>query len=458
MFNLGAFAGHLIVGHVLVDGTKIPYEQYQKLKPKIAELQGWASIFQDLEVSKPQSWVHTGERLISKISSNRKTEGLEERRSGFNIFEEALSEIRYSTLNKSWPLAPLVWDAVHRGQESFIYRDDDYVYTRIDLTDGQFILRKRHRPKLKDSEGPEEPSPYTSHLKVGDLYIPSGRDETKRRWFRAVGQVALKDKMGGTGLILDWNTDKDEFIIDDLVFPNRPYRGEALNFVDEWRVFIDKGIRRCICLQGPPGTGKSTLARTASRKLGMLTLQITAEAFENMTTTLWNSLLLVINPQVVILDDIDRIYHLQNYLDRFEDAYYKVPLTIFTSNDLDQVPDAMKRPGRIDQIIELDDPSPEVRLQVLREFAAREGAGDIPDWKIPFLHEIYEKYTGAYAVEYMRRISAFGWDYKIPKGDLTFPEMVGREEELDPRLNTDLEDDLLIAANQEVADEEVVDT
>jgi SpoVK/Ycf46/Vps4 family AAA+-type ATPase len=231
--------------------------------------------------------------------------------------------------------------------------------------------------------------------------------------------------------------------VEPLTFPDRPYRGNALEYIDTWKKYMEKGVRRCICLQGKPGTGKSTLTRTAATLINKRTVKVTSTAFRRMHFAHWKTMIALLSPDLLILDDIDRIPDLEEYLDRFEDAYYTVPLTLFTSNDLDEVPEAFLRPGRIDQVLELDDPSPDVRLEVLQEFSLAEGAGVIPVWKIPFVEALYEKYTGAFAVEYLRRVAVEGWEYRLPKNDITFKELVGKEDEYDPRTNTDLDNELL---------------
>ena len=294
--------------------------------------------------------------------------------------------------------------------------------------------------------------------KAGEIYIPNTADDSEEKalFFRAVGKM-LFEQRSGKFFSIDWSNDKHTFLVEPLKFPDRLYKGEALNYIEDWKRFMASGIRRCVCLQGDPGTGKSTLTRTAAMQLNRRTVQVTSEAFRRMQFTHWKTMISLISPEVLILDDIDRIYDLDEYLNRFEDAYYKVPLTLFTSNDLEEIPDAFKRPGRIDQILLLGDPSPAVRLSVLQEFAQMEGVGEIPAWKTPFMERLYSEYSGAYAVEYLRRVKVFGWEYELPEGDLTFEGLVGKEAELDPRKNPDLDSEILnvVAVSADTAEVDV---
>jgi len=478
MNNFAAFVGHMIVSKVLVDGQQIPYEHYKSLSPHLNELEGWATVFTGLELDKPSTWAATGQKLIGRISQKREKKKPMKRKK-LNPFDLAMDKIGYSTMNKNWYLADLVWEAVDKAPEEVVWFDDDNTYSKIILPDGQFMMRRRKRykgfkgpqvpggaglgemldwrkgdPELDEDDPLLEPEPDPAigddgkpiYAKAGDLFIPSTSDESdeKARFFSAVGKVLFSQRNGNL-FTVDWSNEKHSFIVDPLTYPDRPYQGTALDYIDEWILFMDKGIRRCICLQGKPGTGKSTLTRTAATKINRRTVQVTSEAFRRMHFSHWKTMIALMSPEMLIIDDIDRVYDLEEYLDRFEDAYYQVPLTLFTSNDLDEIPDAFKRPGRIDQILLLSDPSADVRLQVLQEFAKMEGVGEIPDWKLPFMEELYSNYSGAFAVEYLRRVAVFGWDYKIPEGDITFKDLVGKEDELDPRKN-EVDNELLKVA------------
>jgi hypothetical protein len=129
------------------------------------------------------------------------------------------------------------------------------------------------------------------------------------------------------------------------------------------------------------------------------------------------------DPEMILVDDIDRCDHsLNQKLHLFEDKHCEVPLVIFTSNHYRQLPDAFKRPGRVDQIIEMMDPPESVRYDVIRSLGEQEGV-DIPEEKIPLLDIIYQEYPGAYVVELLRRCDIEGWDYQIPEYGLTFEKL-----------------------------------
>lgn len=448
-----SFIAHSMVSRILIDKAEIPYEHYAAIKPHIEELQSWASVFQELKVNEPNTWVSTGQRLISRITSNSRGMDLEQKRmSHQDMWESAMNHIGFTEVNHSWFLYDLIAKAVSTCSTTEIFRDDDHTYHIVHISDSCKVYLKKYRPKtvdlddgkeIKVSDGRSQKGSFNGKMYLGGvLYVPNASPNEFAAFLKQVGELLYDDC---NLYSLEYSAKKGDLLVKPFAFPEREYQGDALSLIPEWKLFMEKGIRRCVCLHGAPGTGKSTLARTAVKEINRRTLRVSQKAFYRANFTSWTQILALINPEILILDDIDRIRDLEEYLDRFEDSYYKVPLTIFTSNDLKRLPDAFKRPGRIDQIIELEDPNPEVQLAVLRSFLKMEGLeGEIPLHRIPFMAELYRLYSGAYAVEYVRRIVVFGWDYILPKGDITFHHMVGKEDKLDPRKHPEVGGECLL--------------
>lgn len=445
MKSVATLIGQTIVSKVLVDNAKIPYAQYKSVSPGLNELEKWANVFNDLELDKPRTWMTTTQKLVSRVAQKNKPDTPKK---SVDHFSTILEELNYAQMSSKWFLSDLVWEAISKCEETELWKGGGHVYTKIHLPNNHYFIRRRVEIRARAKEESPDMLDFLTgksrtpgdvevredvivYPKQGEIYLTAASDTSdfKMSMFRALGEVLYGGQNTEDMYTVDWDQENGGFLVEDLKFPDRLYKGEALNYIPVWERYIEMGVRRCICLQGKPGTGKSTLARTVAKRLGRRTVKMTASAFQRLHFTQWKILLCMISPEVLILDDIDRIDDLEEYLDRFEDAYYHVPLTLFTSNDLKKLPGAFKRPGRIDQLLELSDPAVEVRLEVLREFAIMEKVGEIPDERVGFMLHLYENYSGAFAVEYLRRVKVEGWIYRIPKEDLTFTKLYGKEDE-----------------------------
>jgi ATP-dependent 26S proteasome regulatory subunit len=191
--------------------------------------------------------------------------------------------------------------------------------------------------------------------------------------------------------------------------------------IEELGHFRAQGLRRNILFQGKPGTGKSTLCREAARRLSSRTLILTSEYLSNVAASEWKMLLQMLDPEMVIVDDIDRIsYNLESKLSLFEEGHCDVPYILMTSNDHETLPQALRRPGRIDMIFKLDDPEPWVLDEVIRGLAEREGV-EIPTEHLEHLRKIAQETSTAHVVEVFRRAKVQGWGYEL-NGDITYTD------------------------------------
>jgi SpoVK/Ycf46/Vps4 family AAA+-type ATPase len=189
------------------------------------------------------------------------------------------------------------------------------------------------------------------------------------------------------------------------------YFGQRRAYIDRWRRFMEAGRRRCVLLQGPPGVGKTTLFHQASRELSSRVVMLESDAFERIRPAEWVSLIELVDPEVLIVDDVDRVreQELSSKLSFLEEGECSVPLTLLTCNDPDKLPEAMKRPGRIDQTISFDAPGETRRKKLIVSLAERESV-DIPDGWLDILDEVYREQSPAHVRELLRRADVLGWD------------------------------------------------
>ena len=176
-------------------------------------------------------------------------------------------------------------------------------------------------------------------------------------------------------------------------------------------------MRRNVLLQGEPGTGKSTFCLHAARELSRRTILLTPDGYESMGINEWRKLLEVLAPEMVIVDDIDRVgeHTIEARLRLFEEGYCEVPYSLFTSNDHTRLPRAMRRPGRVDELIRVTPPGEALCDELINRLAERVGVS-IPAEERPRLRQLMRERSNAHVIELLRRAQVLGW------AQVTFPE------------------------------------
>lgn len=212
-----------------------------------------------------------------------------------------------------------------------------------------------------------------------------------------------------------------EIVMSGLKLGEHRYIGALEERIDEWKKFRAAHIRRNVLLQGKPGCGKSTLCLHAASVLSQRTALITSKVFEECTLSEWRTLLDLLQPEMLILDDIDRVGPnvLGTKLETIEEKNCDIPFIMFTSNDIEQIPQAFRRPGRIDQILVVDEPSEVARRLMLERFAQQLQV-KIPQEKWDDLLNIVLSQSGAHALEAIKRGKVLGWDHPLSTADITF--------------------------------------
>jgi ATPase family associated with various cellular activities (AAA) len=151
---------------------------------------------------------------------------------------------------------------------------------------------------------------------------------------------------------------------------NDPLYGESGETLRSWkgrfqRCRADK-VPRSYLLAGPPGTGKSTAALQACRDLGLRVLRLNGM----FGTYEWAFELL--RPDVLLLEDYDRRIpentDLSAVLTWLTDIRSEGVTVILTANDVTALPEALVRPGRIDEVLEFPAPTEETRYAVLKGY------------------------------------------------------------------------------------------
>lgn len=190
--------------------------------------------------------------------------------------------------------------------------------------------------------------------------------ERKQETYDAFGH-AIWDKLGTKHAEFTLKGIVDEEVIEEDVIET-PFIKELTARV---QLFMDAGKSRGYLLEGIPGTGKSTAIQHITFKLGLRSLRVdlrtldtgnelrsASEGWEDDVSL--DALIKIIKPDIVIIDDIDRVpIPEQGWLLNALERYHRSCKVIMASaNCRKRVTPALRRPKRFDEhyeLLELDD-------------------------------------------------------------------------------------------------------
>lgn len=152
---------------------------------------------------------------------------------------------------------------------------------------------------------------------------------------------------------------------------------------------INANVSRSLMLYGPPGTGKSTLARTLVNDLGLRSFRVRIEDISSFDSGTLFEAIQIFEPDAVILDDLDRARGQASLLEVLEFFQHTVKLVVATVNDRNELDEAIMRPGRFDELIEVDRMDETVVKHVLGEYV--DGFEIVKAWPIAFIHEYVKR-------------------------------------------------------------------
>jgi len=230
----------------------------------------------------------------------------------------------------------------------------------------------------------------------------------------------------GREIVMQWSEQR-EFAFREADRPLWKYEGDfGLKLVERWKRALSIGMRRFVILHGDPGMGKSTLARHLGMEVTdrrVLYVPTNAILKANSISYFMDALVLIA-PDVVLIDDIDRMGRkLEELLDLFEETSTTVPLLLATTNDLNRLPDALKRPGRFDEIWHIKPPPPHVMGRVIQYLGTLEGVTLSTDQtQIIVQMALNLKLSGAHVREVLRRVKLDELPVDWKAGDIVFNE------------------------------------
>jgi AAA+ superfamily predicted ATPase len=176
--------------------------------------------------------------------------------------------------------------------------------------------------------------------------------------------------------------------VDDAFRPMPSKR--ASEYASYLKRCIDADVSRSVMLYGPPGTGKSTMARTIIDNLGMKSFRIRVEDIGHIETSTVFEAINIFEPDAVILDDFDRSDSQASLLETLEFFQRHVKLVIATVNNKNRLDEAIMRPGRFDELLQIKQMDDDVVKAVLGD--AHADAYDlVKDWPIAFIQEYVKR-------------------------------------------------------------------
>lgn len=167
------------------------------------------------------------------------------------------------------------------------------------------------------------------------------------------------------------------------------------------------GFNRSLLFFGPPGIGKTTMAARMAEQIGGRLLVASCSTLENSRgRAIIEDLVDIIDPSVVLLDDLDKMWRPSEMLENMERLNRKVGerkrLLIGTVNSLAEVPEPLRRPGRFDEIVEFFPLSTDQRREIIVTYAKDLGV-KYTDREFDKLAAKTDGMTGAYLKEIARR-------------------------------------------------------
>ncbi|MGE0400364.1 MAG: AAA family ATPase [Kofleriaceae bacterium] len=268
----------------------------------------------------------------------------------------------------------------------------------------------------------DEQSAYICRGKIGDEQIawigeagqivdgPYVLEKRETETYRALGERLWK-RLGAHHVLYGPQGLVTDHFVDGRIMETEQMRSLHARM----KAFLGANEPRSYLLGGPPGTGKSVAIRWLVASLGLTSVRIDLGVLARLhgyhsssVVTSLETLLRLLRPRAMILDDLDRVAVNAPLLAFLELARKTCVVVIASANSVQSMMGAAVRPGRFDDIVRIE----RLDAEVLRTMLA-----DDLD-----LVERMATLPAAYVVEFVKRRRVLGRDVALAELD----ELLGR--------------------------------
>lgn len=293
-----------------------------------------------------------------------------------------------------------------KGYESFNDMDSELIYNTLKHIglEENVLMKHEENDTTKIVEFLIEDIEILFYLNESDIYGPFLKN--KEEFIKAFSKFIF-DKLGNIIKIESKMDDNREVVkFSSLDIGTKIYISSINEekLVEKLQLFKSKGFSRSLLFYGPPGVGKTTLVGRLVKKMEGKLIVLHPDIIDNIEMSII-SIINLLNPDVILFDDIDRITEFNDtlaYLEELNKSKNKQRLIIGTVNDLYLMPSPMKRPGRFDQIIEFYSPTEEQIAEMIIAYAKEYNVSFTEEGFIKIKRACH-KLTPAYINEIVKR-------------------------------------------------------
>lgn len=174
----------------------------------------------------------------------------------------------------------------------------------------------------------------------------------------------------------------------------------AQKYYEYVREYQNRKMGKSFLFYGKPGLGKSVCIKSIIHLLQLKTLRI--QQLDRMNNSSIVELIDMFSPDAIVLEDIDHLYShdISTLLEKIENFNAAGKYIFASANEINSVHDALLRPGRFDELIELP-----LDYEMVKK--------EIPD---PEIYEMVKDFPIAFVMEVKKRLEIKGKERLMAEG------------------------------------------